>query len=346
MSSEAGTSRIRRIGQGGKQVARILSPFALFGLALLNILGLIGFFMRDRGVLLALLLYLPLAPLGLCAAGMGLNLLRKGTWWPGLGLLLLGGAALGASLPWMVGLGAARASGDERARVSVLHWNVLWGGYWNKDGVLWRSITGDIIKHNPDLLVLSEAPPVPSMHRLLERLPGRRFSVSVSNLSSGHHLYHLYVLSRWPARLDHSLDVPFGAAAVVFVEHPEHPLRLLLVDGQSNIRRVRTPFLEAIAATCDEAAAAGKPIDLIVGDFNAISRSIGFDAIEGSGGGYQLAARQTLGWRATWPSFFPLFDIDHIWVQSGWSILNCELFTNMGTDHRGQMVILGRGDRE
>jgi endonuclease/exonuclease/phosphatase (EEP) superfamily protein YafD len=132
-----------------------------------------------------------------------------------------------------------------------------------------------------------------------------------------------------------------GAAVVVQVDHPERPVRLLLIDGESKINRERTPMLHDIARECSESYQASEPIDLVVGDFNAVSRSIGFDALESTGGGYVLASRSCLGWRGSWPSLFPLFDIDHAWVRSEWTIVNCCLFTNFASDHRGQVVRLG-----
>ena len=43
----------------------------------------------------------------------------------------------------------------------------------------WNAMVTEIVGHNPDILVLSEAPPYDEMYRALDRLPGRRFVVSV-----------------------------------------------------------------------------------------------------------------------------------------------------------------------
>jgi endonuclease/exonuclease/phosphatase (EEP) superfamily protein YafD len=114
----------------------------------------------------------------------------------------------------------------------------------------------------------------------------------------------------------------------------------LFVDGQSQVTLERTPMLHDIARACSQAYNSGEPIDLIVGDFNAVSRSIGFDAVESAGGGFVLASRFCAGWRGSWPSFFPLFDIHHVWARSDWTIVSCRLFTNFASDHRGQVVRL------
>ena len=141
-------------------------------------------------------------------------------------------------------------------------------------------------------------------------------------------------------RLIRRVPVSNGAAAVVQVDHPERPVRLLFVDGQSRITIKRTPMLHDIARACSQAYNSSEPIDLVVGDFNAVSRSIGFDALESAGGGYVLTSRSCGGWRGSWPSLFPLFDIDHVWVRSDWTIVGCRLFTNLASDHRGQVVSL------
>jgi endonuclease/exonuclease/phosphatase (EEP) superfamily protein YafD len=199
----------------------------------------------------------------------------------------------------------------------------------------------EIIDRNPDVLVLSESPPYYRMYEPLDRLPGRRFVVSFQTSGIDSHSSHLFVSARWPVRLDRRVLIPNGAAAVVQVDHPQRPIRLLVVDGQSRITRPRTPMLHQIARACSQAYDSGKPIDLVVGDFNAVGRSIGFDAIGRAGSGYRLASRSCPGWRGSWPAFFPLFDIDHVWVRDGWTIASCELFTRRASDHRGQVVALG-----
>ena len=78
------------------------------------------------------------------------------------------------------------------------------------------------------------------------------------------------------------------------------------------------------------------PIDLIAGDFNTVGRSIGFDAFAQKG--YQLASDRARGWRGTFPSWCPLYDIDHVWVGGYLSASECTFVTNPHTDHRGQTV--------
>jgi endonuclease/exonuclease/phosphatase family metal-dependent hydrolase len=150
--------------------------------------------------------------------------------------------------------------------------------------------------------------------------------------------FRLGVCSRWPLRSESPIPLPGGVAMSVTAEVRGRKLRLLLVDGRSNPWRSRLPFLRAIVQTCQDSAKAGRPIDVIAGDFNTPSRSIGFDAL--SAEGYTLAARSAAGWRATFPSWLPIYDIDHVWLRSGLRIRSCSLFNSVYFDHRGQFVSL------
>lgn len=116
-------------------------------------------------------------------------------------------------------------------------------------------------------------------------------------------------------------------------------VRLLVVDGVSDPRAWRTPLLHGVAAACDQAAAAGEPIDLIAGDFSSPGRCVGFDAFARAGAaGYSLASRSSGGWRASYPVVLPVLDIDHVWVRSDWTVTGCDLFSSTHSDHRGQVV--------
>ena len=321
-----------------RAIVRRFSGLFRFALIFGNLLGLVGFFVRDRSVLLASLLYLPLLPIGALTVGLGFLdrwRLRRTGW----GLIVIGLASVLSGSWWMIGRGASPGA-SVREDVNILHWNVLWGGFWRSNQTLWNSMVDDIIARDPDIVVLSEAPPRPEMYAGFERLPGHRFSLSVWNLNSVEHESHIHLISRWPLHLAGPVGIVHGAAGMVVIDHPAQPIRLMVVDGQSQIHRLRTPMLHDIAEACDRMAERGEPVDLIVGDFNAVSRSIGFDEVSRAASGYHLASRSCLGWRGTWPSFFPVFDIDHIWVRSGWTILGDRLFTNFGTDHRGQWAHL------
>ena len=65
-------------------------------------------------------------------------------------------------------------------------------------------------------------------------------------------------------------------------------------------------------------------------------RSIGFDSFLEQG--YTLASRSAAGWRGTFPSFLPVYDIDHVWLRPGLRLRSCTVFTGAASDHRGQFV--------
>ena len=68
-------------------------------------------------------------------------------------------------------------------------------------------------------------------------------------------------------------------------------LRILVVDGRSNPFHSRLPFLAAIAQMCRVASEQGRPFDVVAGDFNTPSQSVGFDALKRQR--YNLAGRAT-----------------------------------------------------
>ncbi len=113
-------------------------------------------------------------------------------------------------------------------------------------------------------------------------------------------------------------------------------LRLLVVNGISSPTRSRLPFLAAIAETCRQAREQGRPFDFVLGDFNTPGRSLGFDAFDQQG--YQLAGRSAAGWRATFPSWLPVYDIDHVWLSPGQELASCSFSSGPYSDHRGQLV--------
>jgi endonuclease/exonuclease/phosphatase family metal-dependent hydrolase len=129
-----------------------------------------------------------------------------------------------------------------------------------------------------------------------------------------------------------------GSAVEVTVIIRDRLVRVVVVDGDSNVLRSRTPMLRDVIRACADSAAAGEPIDLIAGDFNAVGRSVGFDEFPRAG--FTNASAQSPGWRPTWPAWLPLYDIDHVWVGRGWVVESYEQFTNLSTDHRAQFARL------
>lgn len=327
----------RQVGRVRRWSRRLAGPMTAV-LVALNVLGLVGYVARDRTVALALMLYLPLMPLGLAA--LVLDLARRGRSLPGcrFGLAAIGLAGAAASGNWMIGHGPDPAPVLPGIEVRLLQWNVLWSGgrWWG--GRRWEAMAEEIGRQGPDVIVLSEAPPVPKIADLARRLGEHWSWTTLENPPKSSYWCRLIVLSRWSTRLERREPIPSGSGMVVRVDRPGRAIRLLVVDGQSRPTRLRTPLLRGIASICDREADAGRPIDAVLGDFNSVSRSLGFDDLARAADGYRLASRRSRGWRGSWPSPCPIFDIDHVWVGAGARVLACELFSHYASDHRGQVV--------
>jgi endonuclease/exonuclease/phosphatase family metal-dependent hydrolase len=193
-----------------------------------------------------------------------------------------------------------------------------------------------MLSRQPDLIILSEAPPGDWIERLVGDLgPGANF-VGIHHDPRSPYWYRLAVCSRWPVRMDRRLPLPGGMGIGVVADIEGRLIRMLVVDGISSPFRSRLPFLRAIARACEEADATGRPFDLVLGDFNTPSRSLGFDELDALG--YRLAGRSARGWRATFPSWLPIYDIDHVWFRAALRLGSCAFFNGPHTDHRGQVV--------
>jgi endonuclease/exonuclease/phosphatase (EEP) superfamily protein YafD len=309
--------------------------------ALALLFGAVGQLVRDRSVVLALMMYVPLLPVGLAA--VVLDVARRGRSLPRarFGLAVAGAVAAAWGAAAMTGRGSPEPALPGSTEITLLHWNVMWGGH---DPSQWRETAAKIVRRDPDLVVLSEAP---SDEMVVDALSGdgpRWNFVYITNPPRSGYWYNPFVCSRGPLKLERRVPITNGAAMSVLAEVRGRTLRLLVVDGRSNPLLLRTPMLHDIAAVCNDAARRDERIDLVVGDFNSMGRSVGFDELTvAGGGGYRRAAAVCGGWRATWPAPVPLYDIDHVWLRSslrGPRIVGCELFSSPRTDHRGQFVRL------
>ena len=304
------------------------------------VLGIAGQVLRDRNVALAMLMYVPTAALGLLAVGLDLlcrgRALRRRFLLAAVGLV---GFTAGA-LP-MVGTRRPDPAPPGGDTVTLLHWNMQSGGRGAAQP-RWERAAEHIVARQPDLIVLSEAPPDHWLFHSLHK-NGRGYkTVHISNEPDSRYWYKPLVCSRWPMRMEGQVPVRNGVAMAVAVTVRGRLMRLLVVDGISQVTVLRTPFLEDVARACDVASIEGRPFDVVVGDFNALGRSVGFDAVRGAGGGYKRGSDYCRGWRATWPAPLPVFDIDHVLVPTGTAVAGCELFSGraLDTDHRGQFVTL------
>lgn len=198
--------------------------------------------------------------------------------------------------------------------------------------------------------MLSEAPPAHVVADLANSLgkgwpyaPGWTYAIAEHGEPAAPYFSRVAVCSPWPMRRGPDLAVANGAAAQFVFSVNGRDVRLLVVDGRSDLWSDRRALLKDVADLCDHAADAGEAIDLIAGDFNAPGRAISFDRIADR---FALASRSSHEWRGTFPSLLPLYDIDHVWVRAGWPILACDLFTSRHSDHRGQFVRFAIPDQQ
>jgi endonuclease/exonuclease/phosphatase family metal-dependent hydrolase len=302
------------------------------------VLGVLGQVIRDRSAALAICLYVPLPPLGLFA--VLLDGVRRGrALRPRFALAGLGLVALAVSGIPMLGLRPPDVAPDGAMTLTLIHWNMMSGGRLAAEP-RWQRAAEQILARQPDLIVLSEAPPDGWLLRTLKKTSGGWRTVHISNEPGSRYWYKPLVCSRWPLEMEGQVPVRNGVAMSVAARGRGRVVRLLVVDGMSDPRIIRTPFLEDIAAACDAAAKAGRPYDVVVGDFNSVGRSVGFDAVRSSAGGFKRASDYSRGWRATWPVPLPVYDIDHVLVRGDAAVTGCQIFSSrtLDTDHRGQYV--------
>ncbi len=319
-----------------RRMARALVRVPAFGLAALIALGLAGQAIRDRSVATAIMMYIPLMPFGLAAVALDLSCRGRSLPSGRFGATLLGCIAIGWSTLAMIGTGASGERGPADQEVTVLHWNVQWGGGPFRGPATWKSQRSEIVGRNPDLVVLSEAPPHDWLTQLTAELGEGASYVGTFHDPSSPYWYRMAVCSRWPLRLEERIALPDGAAMSVTAEVRDRRIRLLVVDGASSPWKSRLPFLRDLNVACRNATAEGRPYDMLLGDFNTPSRSLGFDELVAEG--YRLAGWSSTGWRATFPSWLPVYDIDHIWIAPRQRIGSCDFFLGPWSDHRGQVV--------
>ena len=306
-----------------------------------TLLGVVGQVVRDRNIAFAMLMYIPLVPVGLAAVAF--DLLRRGrSVRYRFALAGLGVAAAAVGGAPMVGLRSPMPAPPGAERVTLLHWNMQSGGR-RAAKPRWERAAEQILARQPDVIILSEAPPDGWLFNSLKKVSRGWRTVHIANEPEERYWYKPVVCSRWPMKMEGQVPVAYGAAMSVTVTVRGRALRMLVVDGVSWVTVPRKYFLGDITAACEAAAKAGRPYDVIVGDFNAVGRSIGFDAVHAAAGGYARASDYSGEWRGTWPYPLPVYDIDHVLVRRTSAVLGCDLFSSRpgDTDHRGQFVTVG-----
>jgi endonuclease/exonuclease/phosphatase family metal-dependent hydrolase len=313
-----------------------LARLIALGSVTVIIAGLSGQLVRDRSVSMAILMYLPVLPVSVLAAIFDLALRGKALPRVRFGLTILATAGIALSAIPMIGSGAVRAPRSGERGISLLHWNVQWGGGLFRNSQTWTAQRSEILRHKPGIVILSEAPTGAWVDQLVADLGPGATRAHIEHESGNPYWYGLAVCSRWPVLFEEGVALPNGKGMSVTVTTASGPLRILVVDGMSSPFLSRLPFLNAVIAACHAARIAGRPYDLVVGDFNTPSRSLGFDRLIEEG--YTLASRSAAGWRATFPSWLPVYDIDHVWLGRGLRVGSARFFNGPHTDHRGQIA--------
>jgi endonuclease/exonuclease/phosphatase family metal-dependent hydrolase len=303
----------------------------------LIVIGLVGQVVRDRFFVAHLMMHAPLVLLGAGAMVLGIVWRRSRAW--RATLILSGIVAIVSGAVPMIGGGPSSTPTPVGHAVTIVQWNVRWGGGGaGVDGSVdrWSAICDELAGVAPDIIILSEAPSPPRIAELSGRLGGDWSMAQVRSAPRARYLYSLAVLSRWPVMLERESTIPSGRTMLARVLAPGGDVRVLVVDGQSTPLIRRTQRLRAVSDICRAANKSGAPVHIVAGDFNAIGRSIGFDAIRDAG--YAPASASSGGWRGTWPAICPVYDIDHVWLSDGVTVTHCELFSNRVTDHRGTVA--------
>jgi len=298
--------------------------------------GLIGHLTRDIHLFLAWGFMLPLLPIALAA--LLFDLLMLGRAFP-RGRLLLGLMATFVGL-WdashLWNFHSSPPPERERPEICVVQWNVRWGGKpWGREN--WNTMKTQIVDSKPDIVILSEAPFEGT--QLLEEMCKEQSWSIVRRGSEPEqpYVYQLAVCSRWPMVVEDDRDVANGHVMTVRVERSGQPLRVMVVDVESNPFSVpRRACFDEVYPLMEHYAAQGTPIDIVAGDFNTPGRSVALDRFPTLG--YVSASRWVSGWRGTWPSECPLVDIDHVWIYRSWRVQRCDMLDNPYTDHRGHHV--------
>ena len=127
----------------------------------------------------------------------------------------------------------------------MLQWNVMWGGGPFRSPQTWAAQRALIRERDPDLIILSELPPVEWLKLLVDELgPGANFA-GIEHDPRSRYWFRLCVCSRWPVRLERRLPLPGGVAMSVVCEVRGREVRILVVDGQSNPLRISIAVSES-----------------------------------------------------------------------------------------------------
>ena len=194
----------------------------------------------------------------------------------------------------MIGSGTIGTYGPTDTEVTLLHWNVLWGGGPFRSQRTWAAQRAEIRKRDPDIVILSELPPADWLEQLVDEIGPGANVVGIEHDPRSRDWFRLGVCSRWPMRLEKRMPLPGGVAMSVDVRcaGPRGAAAGRRRQEQSVCIR-DCPFCGRSPKFAARRPTEGRPFDAVAGDFNTPSRSIGFDCADGPG----LYTRQPVGGR-------------------------------------------------
>jgi endonuclease/exonuclease/phosphatase (EEP) superfamily protein YafD len=279
----------------------------------------LGQLARDATLPTALLFYVPSPVVALLLLGVALvaRLRRRPALRWIAAALIPAAVALWVENRW--GAPAAPAA-PGRETLRVVHWNV--SGGWVGSELQAR----EIARHEPDLVVLSEAPERVA-RGVAPALPGLRHASFGSLTLFARELAAGEVLER--TRELQVVAVRFGWVG--------RSWSVLAVNLGSSLRLPRDPSLRRVTALLAE-----RRPDLVLGDFNAPRRS---RALARLPVGWRHAYDEAgTGWAATWPVPVPLLAIDQALVGPRLRAVGYRLAGTPWSDHRLQVIELVPAD--
>jgi endonuclease/exonuclease/phosphatase (EEP) superfamily protein YafD len=303
------------------QVVSLLS-FAAFGA---------GVAFEDRWLLTQWLSWIPaMAPFGLGLLALGLVLMVHRPGWRRRAVLQAVLVVLAASAILRNSVGWPREmSGVSAETVRVLQWNTNWPA--SDDPRSMQALAGA----PADVVLISNRGSITSPD-LVHRWAGRQARV----VGAG----PFALVTEWPV-IEARMVAAGGSGSNAwylarFVVLPPawngRPLRIAMVDLPS---RPSLPRIDVANAMSDAIQKSGLgEVDVVAGDFNAISGSVILSRC--FGGMHDAANEAGVGWYATWPRRFPLWQIDHTLLGPG---LRCVRAWTIDPDisaHRMTMSIL------
>ncbi len=290
-----------------------------------------GLALEDRWLFTQWLSWIPgLVPLLLALLALVTILAVRGGRWrrcvalQGLLVVLLGGHILRTSFGLEPGV-----PGGSPEMVHLLQWNSSWPA--GDDPRSMQALAGA----PADIVLISNRGAITSPD-MVQRWAGRDARVVGAALFA--------LITEWPVT-EARLVAAGGAGATRwyvarFTVLPPawhgRPLRIAMVDMPSRPSLPRRQVADAVAEAIESGGLGD--VDVVAGDFNAISGSV---LLSRCFPGMRDAANEAgAGWYATWPRRFPLWQIDHTLLGPGLRCLRAWTLDPETSSHRMTMSIL------